>query len=380
MKKRGFTLIELLAVIVILAIIALIATPAVLNIIEDSRKSAAEASARNIMNAAKTYYMSEIMNGRTVGSIDLSTGTLKYDGDQASKGDITFTDGKPGGTMYIGGYCVTININGNVSSEKKDEDECEITVTPSVTYRKYADGTELLYDPVNNVKCTDSQVETNYDNYKAEHEHEHTGIFYITGLNSGCMKWYAFLDSEDSSTVKLILDHNTSQNVAWNENRLTTPDTANAQLQTDVTNWTGEAKSSARLISATEVNQIAPLTPFAAEEFYGGYGTGTYVDINEWSQTNKLSGYYLHTGTNEVNIDWAGTNKYAWLFDNTAICKSYGCNVEDVVTDGYWTNSYAENNEAWNINTLGCFCTMSIDQRNRSGIRPVIEVSKTIFE
>ena len=45
MKKRGFTLIELLAVIVILAIIALIATPAVLNIIEDSRKGAAEAKA-----------------------------------------------------------------------------------------------------------------------------------------------------------------------------------------------------------------------------------------------------------------------------------------------------------------------------------------------
>ena len=37
MKKKGFTLIELLAVIVILAVIALIATPAVLNIIEDSK-------------------------------------------------------------------------------------------------------------------------------------------------------------------------------------------------------------------------------------------------------------------------------------------------------------------------------------------------------
>ena len=39
--KKGFTLIELLAVIVILAVIALIAAPAVLNIIEDSKKSAA---------------------------------------------------------------------------------------------------------------------------------------------------------------------------------------------------------------------------------------------------------------------------------------------------------------------------------------------------
>ena len=53
MNKKGFTLIELLAVIVILAVIALIATPAVLNIIEDSKKSAAEASARNIVSTAK---------------------------------------------------------------------------------------------------------------------------------------------------------------------------------------------------------------------------------------------------------------------------------------------------------------------------------------
>ena len=57
MKKKGFTLIELLAVIVILAVIALIATPAVLNIIEDSKKAAAEASARNVVSAAKTYYL-----------------------------------------------------------------------------------------------------------------------------------------------------------------------------------------------------------------------------------------------------------------------------------------------------------------------------------
>ena len=45
MRKKGFTLIELLAVIVILAVIALIATPAVLNIIEDSKKAALAAIA-----------------------------------------------------------------------------------------------------------------------------------------------------------------------------------------------------------------------------------------------------------------------------------------------------------------------------------------------
>ena len=54
MKRRGFTLIELLAVIVILAIIALIATPIVMNTIEKSKKSAAERSADNYIDAVET--------------------------------------------------------------------------------------------------------------------------------------------------------------------------------------------------------------------------------------------------------------------------------------------------------------------------------------
>ena len=40
-KEKGFTLIELLAVIVILAILMVIAVPKILNVIEKSKKSAA---------------------------------------------------------------------------------------------------------------------------------------------------------------------------------------------------------------------------------------------------------------------------------------------------------------------------------------------------
>ena len=40
-KEKGFTLIELLAVIVILAILMVVAVPKILNVIENSRKSAA---------------------------------------------------------------------------------------------------------------------------------------------------------------------------------------------------------------------------------------------------------------------------------------------------------------------------------------------------
>ena len=54
MDKKGFTLIELLAVIVILAIIMVIAVPQILNVIENSRKSAWESNVKMIADAIET--------------------------------------------------------------------------------------------------------------------------------------------------------------------------------------------------------------------------------------------------------------------------------------------------------------------------------------
>ena len=51
MKKNGFTLIELLAVIIILAIISVIAISRILNIVEDSKKSAAVSSALGYLDS-----------------------------------------------------------------------------------------------------------------------------------------------------------------------------------------------------------------------------------------------------------------------------------------------------------------------------------------
>ena len=151
MKKKGFTLIELLAVIVILAVIALIATPAVLNVIEDSKKAAAEASARNIVSSAKTYYMQKIMDGETISDIDLSGSTLTYDGDKATKGTISYdTNGNTYGKMYISGYCIEVKSDGSVSSDKVSESECDISLVPGEdTGKKSYSGVVTLNDPDN---------------------------------------------------------------------------------------------------------------------------------------------------------------------------------------------------------------------------------------
>ena len=62
-KNKGFTLIELLAVIVILAILMVIAVPKILNVIENSKKSAAESSIKLVKDAIKTQVTSESMMG-----------------------------------------------------------------------------------------------------------------------------------------------------------------------------------------------------------------------------------------------------------------------------------------------------------------------------
>ncbi len=61
-KNKGFTLVELLAVIVILAIIALIATPAILRVIEDSRKKSAEDSMYGYIKAVEQGYVKAQMD------------------------------------------------------------------------------------------------------------------------------------------------------------------------------------------------------------------------------------------------------------------------------------------------------------------------------
>jgi len=101
MKKNGFTLIELLAVIVILAIIALIATPAVLNILEDSKKSAAERSTEAAVKAGEIHYMSEIAKGNTVTNpLEITAANLKVD-NKPSTGTVTVTVSADGQTVTV---------------------------------------------------------------------------------------------------------------------------------------------------------------------------------------------------------------------------------------------------------------------------------------
>jgi len=78
-KEKGFTLIELLAVIVILAILMVIAVPKILNVIENSKKSAAESSIKLVKDAIKTQVTSGSIMETNFTSDDDGCYTFNFD-------------------------------------------------------------------------------------------------------------------------------------------------------------------------------------------------------------------------------------------------------------------------------------------------------------
>ena len=71
-SQKGFTLIELLAVIIILAIIALITTPIILNVVEDSRRSAAEDKAYGVVDAVRLAYQQHQMKDSPTQNVEVT--------------------------------------------------------------------------------------------------------------------------------------------------------------------------------------------------------------------------------------------------------------------------------------------------------------------
>ena len=255
--------------------------------------------------------------------------------------------------MYISGYCIEVAADGTITSTKTNESECSIDI-PQVT--TYTNGTVVYYNPVTNAKCTASQAVS------------------TTGTKTGCMKWYVFND-EGADTVNLLLDHNTTAKVAWISkadyiaaggteteygtygNNSKGPITALKQLKSDTSTWNKSINP--RLIEASEVAKITNNTAWTA----GG------------------SSYYLHTNSSIEYKGPAGTNKYAWLFDNTRSCTNYGCNVADPSTYAYWTNTAnsGDSNYAWFVFQNGSLSNFSLDDAVDLGVRPVITISKSII-
>ena len=330
-KNKGFTLVELLAVIVILALIALIATPIILNVINDAKKQAAKDSAYGYMDAVEKYIVSSELEDKSI-----KDGT--YSVEELNSMGVSVKGSTPdNGTIKIESKTVKsydIGIDGYAVSNGE--------VKKVSTTKSFKNGTAVYYNPETETKCKSSEAVS------------------TTGTKRGCMKWYVFNDKEGNATVNVILDHNTTANVAWNS---TGSNSEMKEVKKALENDTKDWKNTARLITANEVAKITKHPTFDASKENQDWFC---LDTNKPDTTNWCS-------------KAQGTSEYAWLFDYTSGCTSYGCsNTSNSSTYGYWTSTPKKDDStiAWVVYTGGTLSYSNVTN-NDYGIRPVITISKS---
>jgi len=436
-RKKGFTLIELLAIIVILAIIAVITVPIILNVIDNAKKGSIKDSAYGYKDAINKFYVSEQLENSNL-KLD---GTYTIDNGKLGSYEISFTGTTPtsgyltyqnniltDGCITMDEYKVTVS-DGEVTTVKKGECTSSVTsnfggeVITSIPSTGHTGVKAIVYlDPTN------LSTECNAELASANVNEDGSPI----GIKSGCMKWYAF--AEDDNTYTMILDHNTTARIYWitkedyeqTGSQTVTPadvgieylnglpagtwysygtnnrgpitllnqlkaDTANwtvaetlTESDTYTAEWTGSNnyysgiqhytinydKYNARLITAEEINEIT--------------GKGTNVLV-----TNIQVGY-LDSNCSSLGNCTVGTNKYGWLFDYTGVgvpvgtpgapsCTSYGCNAGNNFETFYWTSSP---DVSTYVNALGVIYSnelhsYQVGDMSNFGLRPVISVSKS---
>ena len=358
MKRKGFTLVELLGVIVVLAIIALITTPIILGIIESTRKGAAEQSALGYIDAVE---MQVSLNSLDLEKEDIKDGV--YTVSQLKKLEVSIKGQSPSDESWIkikngravayslkfGRYTITLDENNNKVIEKDGEvikkPNDDNTTNPdnpdnsddNKKYPVYSNGTAIYYNPETNEKCDEIEAVS------------------TTGTKTGCMKWYTFNDGgEDAPMMNVILDHNTTA-------RINLRSGIKSQITSDTSTWNGSLN--ARLITADEIAKITGNTNW----------TSTTATTSDW--------FYLDSNNQTQTAKSQGASKYVWLFDYTNNCTSYGCNIADSSTYGYWTSNAVagSSSHAWNVSRIGSLRNDSVNA-TAGGIRPVITVSKDIIQ
>ena len=371
MKRRGFTLIELLAVIVILAIIALIATPIVLDIIEDSKDSSIKRSIELYGKAVENSVAKAQLNGSSVPSGKYTT----TDGKTLTNGNTTIKVDYDGAKTVCDVY---ISNEGTVSLKKCNVSDKDVEYTYG--NKIYENGDVVYFDVTTGKTC---------DNYTEENSNTGYNGINGTGNQNSCLKFYAFNDY-GSDKVNLILDHNTTVEVTWrlNGGNVSGPKEVLTQLKSDTSSWSGTETPENYTMDQTEhgdTKYTIDYSEYKARLITAGE-ISTITENTTWNEKHADNHYYFHDNSTTRYEGATGTNKYAWLFDNTDSCTTYGCNVAASGNFGYWTATsfayYA--GFAWVVERDGsvmwgdiwCFSD-SCGDSSIYGVRPVIEVLKS---
>ncbi len=278
-----------------------------------------------------------------------STGTIEN--------GICILSGLTEGTEYFYKIIATDSANNSGSDSGST-----ITISYGITYENPNENTSGLLKIVY-LDPTDLTKECNASNAVS-----------TTGTREGCMKWYAY--AETDTTYDLILDHNTTALVAWNSSGSNTEmKEVKTALEADTSNWV----VTARLIEADEIATIT--------------GANTLIS---WDSTTATTSDYFYFENLSTNTPSPYTGEYGWLYENTNGCTNYGCSISDDneypygeageqgipgFTDdfhGYWTATPVNGTTdgGWRIHKQGNLSSSRITSWINNGVRPVITINK----
>ena len=363
-KEKGFTLIELLAVIVILAILMVVAVPKILNVIENSRKSAAESSIKLVKDAIKTQVTSGSIMGTNFTSDDDGCYTFNFD-DQTSGNakelQLKNKENITGAIKYCNGKFSddTLVFNGVEIKEENKKVVCKRAENRTL----HTDGTHTFGNKNVIERTLTSGDAFDCDvNGDGEYNPDTERFYYVTDMNdnTAVLIYYNNVSKGKPSNSTTYAYDSSGEN--WHGPRTaieelpSTSEWRNVSLTSSVRTITTEkgtnsttggplpnsfsySGKSARLLTVQEINKACGIT-------VGKYTTGELDTCNYLTENTKYS---------NVSI-----GNYGYWLENPHSGYSFST---------WLVNGYSRLVDSLNVSDAGF-----------SGVRPAIEVSKSNIE
>ena len=362
-KEKGFTLIELLAVIVILAILMVIAVPKILNVIENSRKSAAESSIKLVKDAIKTQVASGSMMGTNFTSDESGCYTFNFDNQTSGNVKELQLKNKENITGTIK-YCNrkfsddTLVFNGQKiiickRASTLHTDGTHIFGNESVTERTLKSGDAFDCD-VNGDGVYDSDTERFY--YVSDYYNTHTKEF-------------------ENDIAVLIYYNNVSNGKPSNSTTYA--------YDASGENWHGPRTSIEELPSTSEWKNVSLTNSIRAIVTENGTNKTTGETLpSDFSYSGKATRLLTTKEINQACNITVGTWKVGELNNCNYLMENTSYSSKNIKNGGYWveTPRAATSSNAWNVYSASDVSDDPVSKSYSLGIRPVIEVPKLNIE
>ena len=346
--NKGFTLIELLAVIVILAVLALIAAPVVLEIIDDSKKSATLRSAENYIEGVEHALIRNIMYNQRVSN---GTNSLMENGD-VCLGEYS--------SKICTGTKLIVDVNG------------QTPIDGSITFEDGKIKNYNLKYP-SDISVVDGQISENICTLVSGGENE-IGSKYECEVKKGKKFNFFVLSKNDNGSTNLIME----RNICENGKVATTDNPCFVAWQSSGNNVEGPVTAYNYLYKATkDWNKVLNINIDYIDEGTGSYGYGGIITTKKTTIiTNNLDsalGSYENLKArlpHKTEISSITTSK-GFLYD---FLQGQTNPISGVL--GYWVNASSSSNSGNAFTAVSSSKLSENDVNNNTdyGIRPVITI------